>query len=390
MLVDVSKASSTEMLLNGATTKENREGESTRTETVLPLKGLGDSDQVTVRHILKHMQELSRATGEGFDDESIKKSLLSSSDFQDENEYLTSLESALSAESVSQTPEFTIIGLVHLLLISRNLDDRKMGLKTLVVAADLAKTLKCSACMVATVVLAGKAPDASAYDNQTKDIQRYLISLLQEERFEGDPERYVALTILVQALKVADCFPNEFSDFFQEFCKTYLNEAVQKPNEIMEHAQNQGPMIQPKIVFSSQITMEPYSALLPKQASHMCASFESETEKCSLTISYPLHIFRCLQPQTDSVKVVLYDPRIFSRDLERTQLLVTVSVLYWWSQTTIEKRDLVNCGVVLLLFFSPKRGVGHACMDHTLTKPKKARGTIGCNRRYIVLKRRSR
>eukprot|EP00980_Cylindrotheca_fusiformis_P031370 scaffold26260_cov259-Cylindrotheca_fusiformis.AAC.1 len=131
-----------------------------------------------------------------------------------------------------------------------------MGLETLVVVTDLAKTLKSTACMAATLILAGKAPEASVLDNQkAKDIQNVLNLLIKHKEFEGDDERfgasgsdmdidgvepffhkvectrnrphyyeefmselhYMGLRIIVQALEVAECFLDEFITYQQDF-----------------------------------------------------------------------------------------------------------------------------------------------------------------------------
>jgi hypothetical protein len=207
-----------------------------------------------------HMRKVLTAAKEGFDEHSFASSRSFNS------EQLVSLESILNQaipKSMPETPKFNVLDHIHSLLTSGRLEARKMGLQLLVARTDLMSTMRSGACSATTVVLAGKSPNGSGFDPQkATEIQNVLIMLIQSKEFQGDAERFgasetdmdvddvepffamaecsrdrpqyyeefmnelhhMALTTLVQALEVADCFRDQFSQHVQDFREKYLAE----------------------------------------------------------------------------------------------------------------------------------------------------------------------
>jgi hypothetical protein len=219
-----------------------------------------------------HMRKVLSAAKEGFDGDSFAASRSFNS------EQLVSLESILNQaipKSMPETPKFNVskympetpksnvLDHIHSLLTSSRLEVRKMGLQLLVARTDLMSTMRSGACSATTVVLAGKSPNGSGFAPQkATEIQNVLIMLIQSKEFQGDAERFgasetdmdvgdvepffamaecsrdrpqyyeefmnelhhMALTTLVQALEVADCFRDQFSQHVQDFREKYLEE----------------------------------------------------------------------------------------------------------------------------------------------------------------------
>lgn len=209
-----------------------------------------------------HMRKIMKAAKEGFDEEEAN---INSAPFI--RERLLRLQSVLNQAGPTNATvgnsDSDCLALIHQNVMSSSLESRKMGMQLLLTTTNLSRTLGSGACPAAIVVLAGKSPNTAGFDDQkAAEIQNVLLSLLRNKEFQGDAERFIAseadmsvndvepffatvegsrnrpryyeeftdellhmaLTILVQSLEVAECFPDHFSQHVQEFQQKHVTE----------------------------------------------------------------------------------------------------------------------------------------------------------------------